>query len=158
MEQLTLAEYLIFGIIIWLALLTFYILRVIGHYRKLTRGAGNIDLGKVLENLFEKQDFHTKKITEIASVISKNQTQSQAHIQKYAIMRFNPFEDAGGDQSFVIALLDAKDNGVVISSLHSRSGTRVYAKSVIGAKAANHQFTKEEKEAVEKAVGKNKHV
>ncbi len=154
MDQLTVLEYLIFGIIIWLALLTFYTLRVIGHYRKLTRGAGNIDLGKVLENLFEKQDFQARKITEIASVVSKNQAQAQGHIQKYALMRFNPFEDAGGDQSFVIALLDAKDNGVVISSLHSRNGTRVYAKSVTGAKAASHQFTKEEKEAVDKAVGK----
>ncbi len=154
MDQLTVTKFVIFGLIIWLALLTFYTLKVIGHYRKLTRGAQNIDLGKVLENLFEKQDIQTKKLNEVASVVSKNQAHSQGHIQKYTLMRFNPFEDAGGDQSFVIALLDGKDSGVVISSLHSRNGTRVYAKSVVGAKAVNHQFTKEEKEAVEKAVAK----
>lgn len=147
-------DYIIFGLIVWLALLSFYTIKVINHYRKLTRGTTNIDLGKVLENLIQKQDFQAKKLMEISSAFARYQAQSQGHIQKYALMRFNPFEDAGGDQSFVIALLNAKDSGVVISSLHSRNGTRVYAKGVVGAKPTTHQFTKEEKEAVEKAVSK----
>mgnify|MGYP001581619117 FL=1 len=52
----------------------------------------------------------------------------------------------------MVALLDGANNGIVISSLHSREGTRVYAKSVVGAKAHTHPFSKEEKEVVEKAA------
>lgn len=153
-EQWKAADLIILGIIVWLALLSFYTFKAIGHWRKLTRGANNIDLAKVLEGILEKQDLEARKINEISASFVKFQSQSQGHIQKHSLIRFNPFEDAGGDQSFVVALLDAKDNGVVISSLHSRNGTRVYAKGVVGAKPATHQFTKEEREAVEKAAHK----
>jgi len=50
--------------------------------------------------------------------------------QRIGIVRFNPFEDTGGNQSFALALLDAAGNGWVLSSLHARSGTRVYAKAI----------------------------
>jgi len=51
-------------------------------------------------------------------------------IQKVGVIRFNPFKDTGGDQSFAIALLDKDNNGLVISSLYSREGTRVYTKPI----------------------------
>ena len=47
-------------------------------------------------------------------------------------MRYNPFEETGGNQSFALALLDAKGDGWVLSSLHARPGTRVYAKAIGG--------------------------
>ena len=50
--------------------------------------------------------------------------------QRVGLVRFNPFEDTGGNQSFALALLDAEGNGWVLSSLHARSGTRVYAKAI----------------------------
>ena len=151
-EQFKAADYVILGLVIWLALLSFYTVKVISHYRKLTKGANNIDLSKVLEKILEKQEIHTKMTNELSGSLTRFQAQSQSHVQKHSLIRFNPFEDSGGDQSFVISLLDAKDNGIVISSLHSRNGTRVYAKGVVGGKAVTHQFTKEEKEAVEKAA------
>ena len=46
-------------------------------------------------------------------------------IQRVGIVRYNPFEDTGGNQSFALALTDAKGDGFVISSLHTRTGTRV---------------------------------
>lgn len=53
-------------------------------------------------------------------------------VQRVGIVRFNPFEDTGGNQSFVLALLDAADNGILITSLHARAGTRVYLRTVVG--------------------------
>ena len=50
--------------------------------------------------------------------------------QRVGLVRFNPFEDTGGNQSFALALLDAEGNGWVLSSLHARTGTRVYAKPI----------------------------
>ena len=54
---------------------------------------------------------------------------------RVGLVRFNPFEDTGGNQSFALALLDAAGNGFVISSLHARNMTRVYAKAVAAGKA-----------------------
>lgn len=72
-------------------------------------------------------------------------------VHKVGIIRFNPFKDMGGDQSFVIVLLDAKNNGVILTSLFTREGSRVYAKPVIGGKS-KYDLTEEENEALEKAM------
>jgi hypothetical protein len=74
-------------------------------------------------------------------------------VHKVGVVRFNPFKDLGGDQSFSIALLDGENNGVVVSSLHTREGNRVYAKPVELGKAVKHPLTEEEQEAIKKAEG-----
>lgn len=50
--------------------------------------------------------------------------------QKLSIVRFNPFGDTGGDQSFVLAVLDSHNSGYVLTSIHGREGTRVYVKPI----------------------------
>lgn len=151
-EQSTTIYFLLAAVILWLLVLSFNLTRTLSHYKKLTQGAKSINLEKVLENLIEKQNLSQKQIGQIHAALTQTQKQDLSHFQKSALVRFNPFEDAGGDQSFAFALLDAADTGIVISSLHSRSGTRVYAKSVVNAKSQAHAFTKEEKEAVDKAA------
>ena len=69
-------------------------------------------------------------------------------------MRFNPFEDTGGDQSFALALLDRENNGIIISSLYGREGTRVYAKAVDHG-TPKHAISEEEREALERASRKS---
>ena len=155
-EQFTLTNLLLAAMLVWLALLSYYLIKTVSHYRKLTKGADNIDLQKVLENISQKQSQEEKRISQIHQSLSDTQKQALSHFQKSALIRFNPFEDAGGDQSFSLALLDELDNGFVISSLHSRSGTRIYAKSVQTGRHSAHAFTKEEKEAVEKAAKQGK--
>ena len=71
---------------------------------------------------------------------------------RVALIRYNPYGDTGGDMSFSVALLNGLGNGVVLTSLHSRSGTRVFAKEVVAGKQGKHEFSKEEKEVVEKAL------
>lgn len=51
-------------------------------------------------------------------------------LQKVGFLRFNPFQDTGGDNSFIIVLLDAENTGFIMSSLYMREGTRLYAKAV----------------------------
>ncbi|HYM84386.1 MAG TPA: DUF4446 family protein, partial [Candidatus Dormibacteraeota bacterium] len=64
---------------------------------------------------------------------------------------YNPFEDTGGNQSFALALLDANLDGFVISSLHARNATRVYAKALARGQAST-QLSAEEAEAVRLAM------
>jgi len=72
-------------------------------------------------------------------------------LQKVGVVRFNPFKDAGGDQSFSIALLDANNNGFVITSIYGREGNRVFAKPVKDGKS-NYSLSEEEKEAIKQAT------
>lgn len=72
-------------------------------------------------------------------------------LHKYSVMRFNPFKETGGNQSFAVALLDGKNCGVVISSLHTSAGTRVFAKPVKNGEADGFPFTEEEKAVIREA-------
>jgi hypothetical protein len=72
-------------------------------------------------------------------------------ITKVGVIRFNPFRDTGGDQSFVIALLDSHNNGVVLSALYTREGTRVYTKPIEKGISSYH-LSREEEEAIKKAI------
>lgn len=71
--------------------------------------------------------------------------------QKISIVRFNPFGDTGGDQSFSLAVLDAHDSGYVLSSIHGRQGTRVYVKPIDFGKS-KYQLSNEEQQALTQAA------
>lgn len=84
-------------------------------------------------------------IEEIAKII-------QGSYQKFSMIRYNPFRETGGDQSFSLALLDLRDNGVVITSIHGREVDRIYAKEVLNGKS-KHNLSAEEVEAIKGAIG-----
>lgn len=48
--------------------------------------------------------------------------------QCFGLERFSGFTDMGGENSFALALTDGQGNGILLTSLHSRTGTRIYAK------------------------------
>jgi len=63
---------------------------------------------------------------------------------KIHLNRFNPFEEVGGDQSFILCLLDNSLSGVIITSLHHRDFTRVYAKTIKNGESLQGRLSKEE--------------
>ena len=67
---------------------------------------------------------------------------------KINVTRFNPFEDVGGDQSFILTILNQNDSGVILSSLHNRDITRIYAKPIKHGQGDNITLSKEEKLAI----------
>jgi len=71
--------------------------------------------------------------------------------QKISIVRYNPFGDTGGDQSFSLAVLDAHDSGYVLTSIHGRQGTRVYVKPVDYGKS-KYSLSAEEQQALSQAA------
>ncbi len=99
---------------------------------------------KRIDSLSERHDALNKLHHELEEL-------SHRTIQKVGIIRYNPFADTGGDQSFAIALLDSLGNGVVLSSLHSRTDTRVFAKPVQGGRS-RYPLSDEEQDAIRKAL------
>lgn len=111
-------------------------------------------LKKDLEQILIDQNRGITRINgelkQIDDSLNRLYKDNRNNLQKIGFMRFNPFDDAGGNISFALALLDAQDNGVVISSLHGREGTRVYAKEV-KAGLSESKMTEEEIEAIKQA-------
>lgn len=77
------------------------------------------------------------------------------NIHKVGMVRFNPFNETGGNISFVVALLDGNNSGVVVTSLHSRLGTRVYAKQIQQGKA-ELELSQDEQKAILNAINEKR--
>lgn len=104
-----------------------------------------------------KQIFQIdKEIQELFEISNRIYALAQRSVHKVGIVRFNPFKDIGGDQSFALALLDGKDSGIVISSLHTREGTRIYSKPIIKGESEKYTLTEEEKQAIKTATAVEK--
>ena len=122
-------------------------------------------------NFFKKEEKEPKNFKEVLKYLKNLEAnfgklsedldnlkkETKFSVQKVGIIRYNPFKEVGGDQSFSIALLDGEDSGVVFTSLYSREGNRVYGKSIKKGES-EHSLSEEEKEAIAKAKklnGKN---
>jgi hypothetical protein len=97
--------------------------------RGLTRGDEG-DLEDVISGHLERVHALGREVERLSSRTGRLEAGAPRAFQRVGLVRFNPFEDTGGNQSFALALLDAERNGWVLSSLHARSGTRVYAKAI----------------------------
>ena len=140
---------------IWLLVLTIFFWQMFSHYSRLAKGASNKNLKSILEDILSKIDLHNKDIESIKKYCDNLERDGLLHVQKIGLHRFNPFKDTGGDQSFVLSLVDASDTGIIISALYSRSGTRWYAKRVVNGKGADHELTDEEKKVLKETKKEN---
>ena len=95
-----------------------------------------------------------KNFEKLSEELENLKKENKFSIKKVGIVRFNPFSEVGGDQSFSIVLLDEDNSGVVITSLYTREGNRVYGKP-IKAGLSEYLLSGEEQEAVKKAISKN---
>lgn len=143
----------IFGIIffLWLCLLTVFFWTLSSHYNNLVQATNKRTLQGVLDTLLQESERNKKDIESLQHQCDTIVKDGKLHIQKIGLLRFNPFKDTGGDQSFILALLDGLDNGMVISGLYSRAGTRWYAKKVEKGIGVEHELSDDEKKALKEA-------
>ena len=121
--------------------------RAVDAYRQLVRDGSGGSLDDVLQTHVARVEEVRGRLGEIDAVQATLEHRTRTSIQHVGLVRFNPFEDTGSDQSFALALLDDQRDGVVISSLHGRSNTRLFAKPVEGG-ASSHTLSDEEAQAI----------
>lgn len=138
-------------IILWLFIISYFLWKALSHYNKLGQGLKEKNFKSIMENLLKDVGLAKKDIDNLKLYCDKIQKEGLLHIQKIGLIRFNPFKDTGGDQSFILSLMDANDTGVIISGLYARSGTRWYAKRVVNGKSVEHELSDEEKKALREA-------
>lgn len=137
-------------IVIWTLILSIFVFIIYSFFRKLSKGVKEADLRKTLDKILAAELKNESDINSIKKEIQNIKYLDLDHIQKLSVIRFNPFKEIGGDHSFSIALLDGNETGVVITTLHTRERTRVYAKAIKNGKS-ELELSSEEKKALLKA-------
>ncbi|MCL2674284.1 MAG: DUF4446 family protein [Defluviitaleaceae bacterium] len=105
----------------------------------------------MLDEYLDKVERVEGKYDGILSLIDDINLRMVTCLRNVGVVRYNPFDDMGGDMSFAVALLDENDDGVVISTIHAREASYTYAKQILGGKAS-HMLTEEEQEAIRVAL------
>jgi hypothetical protein len=117
----------------------------------ITRGADGGSLEAVLDHHLESVFQVSQAVEDLRGRTRVLEREGRFAVQRVGLIRFNPFEDTGGNQSFALALLDANADGFLVSSLHSRNGTRIYAK-VVTAGRSDAALSDEETDALRAAT------
>lgn len=137
-------------LLVWLLALQAKVGRLTNHYRRLLpSGRGNLD--EVLERQLDKLKQTDERMDRLMEAVKAAEATSLRALQHVGIVRFNPFDDTGGDQSFCIAVLDGDQNGLVLTSIFTRTQCRVYAKPIENG-GSRYQLSVEETEAVKLAA------
>lgn len=105
------------------------------------------NLKDVLECLGELE----QKYDNISKELAEFKEKSKKDLRKVGMVRYNPFSEVGGDQSFSIAALNENNDGFVITSHYLREFNRVYAKSIEKG-TSKYQLSKEEEDAINRAI------
>ncbi len=116
------------------------------------KGTKVADLEGVIFEQIKRLRQTEKNLKELTSFCQQLEKMVQSSIQKVGVIRFNPFSDTGGDQSFCIACLDAQNNGFTLTSLFTREGTRIYTKPISNLES-KYPLTEEERRAIGEAIG-----
>jgi hypothetical protein len=117
----------------------------------ITRGADGRSLEAVLDAHLDKVFSVAREVDELSAQSAMLESRGRRAVQRVGLVRFNPFEETGGNQSFALAMTDANGDGLVISSLHARAGTRLYAKAVVAGRS-DAALSAEEAEALRIAL------
>lgn len=132
--------------------LTYIVWKLQTHYNRLTHGVSSATLTEVLHELLGELLELKSRTTRVEEAAGRLATDGLGHVQRIGVVRFNPFSDTGGAQSFTIAILDGNNDGVVMTSLYARMGNRWYVKQIRGGKGKDIELSKEELAAIKEAT------
>ena len=131
------------GLFLWLASVVLFLLLfawmmvqqkrlggMIRHYRRMTRGVAGGNFDEIMERHLRRLEETTLRLDDVAEQCRGLDVTVRDCLQRIGVVRFNPFSDVGGDQSFSVVLLDGKGDGLVVSSLYGRRESRVYLKPI----------------------------
>jgi hypothetical protein len=121
------------------------------RYRVLLGNAEGRDAEALLLDYIARTDSLAARLEQTRNELTDLCNVCQRHVQKVGILRYNAFDDVGGEQSFSVAFLDASATGVVISGLCGREETRIYAKPVRAGRSI-HNLSDEEITAIARAI------
>ena len=125
------------------------------RYRKMMSGVDGDNLERLLMGHIDEVHHVVEENQRLDAEYHRIDELLQQAVTRVGMVRFRAFEDMGSDLSYAVALLDANNNGVVLSSIFGREDSRSYAKPIVGGKST-YPMTNEEEEALKEAMSKAK--
>ncbi len=107
---------------------------------------------EILEKIENNKQSLSNDIEATNKLIYLTNEKLKSAVQKVSIVRYNPFDDVGGDLCYAIALLNENNDGLVINSIYARDACYTYAKEIINGECPKHKLAQEEIEVLEKAI------
>lgn len=142
--------YITIALALVLIILGIFTLIMYQRLRALTLGKS----AQSLESLIVETNTYVKQLgtkqEQLAQKVQELENDSQYNIQHIGALRFNPFKETGGNQSFAIAFTDKRKSGLVLSSLYTRDRVNVFVKP-INEGSSDYLLTKEEQEALQRS-------
>ena len=127
--------------------------RISKQLKSLNRGIDGGNLIEVLTNHMDTVESTVKRMDALEEAVGVLQAQIPGCLQRVHMLRYNAFEDVGGDQSFAVALLNGRGDGVLLTSVCSRNDIRVYSKSISKGQAS-HPLSREEERVLRESVAR----
>lgn len=121
------------------------------RYKKMMKGSVGKSIEELLIEYNQKVDSSMKIISEVESAYQSINTRVKNSIQKCSVVRFRAFDDVGSDLSFSIALLDEKNDGVVLTGIYGRNECASFAKPIENG-ISKYDLSEEEKQAIKNAI------
>ena len=123
--------YLVWGIFfVWLSFMRWTVYKLRNHYFNLISRTKKEKIDEILDELLQTDKKIGLGLEEVKKELKEEIKRSELHIQKIGLIRFNPFERIGGEQSFVISLLNKENTGILVNFIYTKEGLRVYTKKV----------------------------
>lgn len=121
-------------------------------YNKFIKKLGNSDsIEEDLSKYMQRVDKVERINNEIINYAKNLDEDIKNCIHKVGLVRYNAFKDTGSDLSFTLALLNEKNDGIVLNGIYSREMSNIYAKAVENGTSKN-TLSEEEKQAIDKAM------
>jgi hypothetical protein len=137
-------------LLVWLAVVSRKLNRLSRQYRAMIDGTGVSDLETVISGLQQRAAGAEREIERLSGGLGRLEETVRLSAGRIGVVRYNAFADKGSDLSFAVAIVNEERSGVVLSGIHSREETFVYAKPVSGGESS-YPLTPEERQAIEQA-------
>jgi hypothetical protein len=144
---------LILLMFIWLAALSGKLSKLKKAHRKLVGETGVSGIEDVMHSIHEQLSNVDRTHSQQEKQLQQIERRLTALKGRVGVHRFNAFSDTGSDLSFSIAFVNEEEDGVVITGIHGREQTFLYAKPIDKGQSA-YMLTPEEKTAISLAAQK----
>lgn len=121
------------------------------RYKKMMKGSYGKSIEELLVDYTGKIEDSMKLVNEIDAAYKSIDNRLKNSLQKCGVVRFRAFDDVGSDLSFSIALLDEKNDGVVLTGIYGRNECATFAKPIENG-ISKYDLSDEEKQAIRNAI------
>jgi hypothetical protein len=125
-------------------------LRRMRRGQKLLLGADQHDLVEYAVGLLARVEKVEARSDQVDRSVQQVTARLDGVLQRWALLRYDALDGAGGRQSVSMAMLDSASNGVVLTAIQDREYARMYVKQIVAGQS-DLELSPEERRALEQA-------